>query len=217
MRTASSGRRVRAGSRAPGFTLLEVLAAFLVFAMLFTVLAGTAADAFRLEGENRRRLEASLLADEVFSLLEYASRQGSVPEIGESSEENDIFTLTTSVQPLTLETLGLDPASVYGKRESAANQAPPTSILSPSNPGDEAPLRRIDLTVTWQEGDREVQVTRSTFALDMAGIAELFPEPEGEGGLPADEEEPQQRLTPEEQRLQDIQDQLAPFKGLIPQ
>ena len=196
-------------SDAQGFTLLEVLAAFLVFAVLFTVLAGTAADAFRLEGENRRRLEASLLADEAFSLLEHAARQGAVPDIGETSEENDIFTLTTSVQPLTLETLGLDPASVYGNRKGDADRAPPTSILSPTNPGDEAPLRRIDLTVAWQEGDREVQVTRATIALDTAGIAELFPELESEGS-----DEPEQELTPEEQRLQELKDSIEGVEGL---
>ena len=40
--------------RRAGFTLLEVLAAFLVFAVLFTVLAGTASEAFRKEAQHRR-------------------------------------------------------------------------------------------------------------------------------------------------------------------
>jgi type II secretory pathway pseudopilin PulG len=163
-------RRGRSAARGAGFTLLEVLAAFLIFAVLFTVLAGTASEAFRSEGANRRRLEASLLADAKLAELEEET-----PEIGEESEEDDIFLITTSVSPLTAEMLGLeldlDPDRGQEERRSRDDDGlAPTSILSPDTAQNEAPLRRIDLLVEWQEGDRNLVIRRSTIALDTSGL-----------------------------------------------
>jgi len=42
-----------------GLTLLEVLAAFLIFAMVFTVLVGTSQTAVHSQGLAARRLEAN--------------------------------------------------------------------------------------------------------------------------------------------------------------
>jgi prepilin-type N-terminal cleavage/methylation domain-containing protein len=171
-------RRGRPAALRAGFTLLEVLAAFLIFAVLFTVLAGTASEAFRSEGANRRRLEASLLADEKLAELEQTAQ-----EIGEESQEEDIFLITTSVSPLTADRLGLDldPDRGPGERSSRDDddELPETSILSPDDAQDEAPLRRIDLLVEWEEGTRTLAVRRSTIALDTSGLS--FPGA-GEGG-----------------------------------
>ncbi|MFB3118027.1 MAG: prepilin-type N-terminal cleavage/methylation domain-containing protein, partial [Myxococcota bacterium] len=46
-----------------GFTLIEVLGAVAILAILYTTLATVAIRGLRSEGESRRMLEASLLAD----------------------------------------------------------------------------------------------------------------------------------------------------------
>ena len=163
----------RADRSSRGFTLLEVLAAFLIFAVLFTQLAGAAAEAMRKEGENRRRLEASLLADAVFAEIEQSLRAGVVPPIGENVREEDIFTFTTTVAPLTLDSLGLDLELLDISPDSpGSSAAAPFSLLAPEQ-GQDPPLRQIDLKVTWEEGTREIEVRRTTFALDTAGIPDL--------------------------------------------
>ena len=51
--------------RAHGLTLLEVLAATLIFALVMTVLVGTSSTAVHRSGLSARRLEANLVADAV--------------------------------------------------------------------------------------------------------------------------------------------------------
>ena len=50
----SEARRASGGRPPAGFTLIEVLGAVAVLAILYTVLAGVAIQAFRAEGESRR-------------------------------------------------------------------------------------------------------------------------------------------------------------------
>jgi prepilin-type N-terminal cleavage/methylation domain-containing protein len=75
------------------FTLLEVMAAVALLGILYTVLARVAIEGLRAEGESKRRLEASLLADarleETFNTLE-----GSVamPPVGHSEATEGDFT-----------------------------------------------------------------------------------------------------------------------------
>jgi prepilin-type N-terminal cleavage/methylation domain-containing protein len=175
----ASGARLHAG-----FTLLEVLAAFLIFAVLFTVLAGTASQAFRSEGTNRRRLEASLLADEKLAeLLE------STPKIGEESEEEDIFFISTSVSPLDADMLGIDLTPERDDRRDSRGSRDddtPTSILAPKGPQEESPLLRIDLLIEWEEGEHRLAVRRSTIALDLSSLESAFSGGGGGGGGDSD-------------------------------
>ena len=46
------------GARNQGLTLLEVLAAFLIFSMVFTVLVGSSQTAVRSQGLSVRRLDS---------------------------------------------------------------------------------------------------------------------------------------------------------------
>ena len=59
--------RPRSGRRLQAFTMLEVLAAVSVLAIVYLVLANVAIEGLRAEGESMRRLEASLIADELLS------------------------------------------------------------------------------------------------------------------------------------------------------
>ena len=83
-----------------GFTLIEVLGAVAILAILYTTLSTVAIRGLRSEGESRRMLEASLLADWELSEFELELQTGAAPEIGVTQseeldgEEQDDFTVT---------------------------------------------------------------------------------------------------------------------------
>jgi hypothetical protein len=61
---------------------------------------------------------------------------------------------------------------------SAPGGGPVEDLLAAPRPGQDARLRRIDVSVTWTEGDHEEHVTRTTFAFDRTGLDALFPKKE---------------------------------------
>jgi prepilin-type N-terminal cleavage/methylation domain-containing protein len=146
----------RARDRAQrGFTLLEVLGAVLVLGMLYSVLAEVAIQGLRAEGESRRRLEASLFADELMSEIEASIAAGEVPPVGVSLEEDEFYVIELEVSPIN--TGALLPPGVLGEEETLAN------LMGAQT--DEVPIREIALTISWLEGDRELSVKRTTLGL----------------------------------------------------
>jgi prepilin-type N-terminal cleavage/methylation domain-containing protein len=145
---------------ARGFTLFEVMAAVLVLGLMYTILAQSAIEGVRSEGVSRRRMEASLLADERLSDIETAIQSGIAPEVGESEEEVDDFVVRLDVVPF-------DATAYLGEEVEIAEGA--KSLLDPSG----AALRLVDLRVSWLEVDREFEVRRTTFAYDNQLVAEL--------------------------------------------
>ena len=80
------------GARNQGLTLLEVLAAFLIFSMVFTVLVGSSQTAVRSQGLSVRRLEAHEIAETALADLEIAMARHELPSIEEQEEtERDDF------------------------------------------------------------------------------------------------------------------------------
>jgi hypothetical protein len=151
-----------------------VLAAVLVLGVLYTVLAQVAIDGLRSEGASRRRLEASVLADSALAAFEEQVRLGAVPAPGAGNpEERDPFTLQVDVRELDVEAL-LPPRP-------PGEEGPDVSLLAAAG-GQPSPLREIVVRVAWNEGDRGLEVTRSTYAFDASGFAELFPAAGGDGG-----------------------------------
>lgn len=65
--------------------------------------------------------------------------------------------------------------------------APVESLLEAPRTGADGRLRRIDISVAWQEGDREERVLRTTFVFDTSGLEAVFPEKES-GAAGADGE-----------------------------
>ena len=149
-----SPERARGRARL-GFTLLEVLGAVLVLGMLYSVLAEVAIQGLRAEGENRRRLEASLFADELLSEIEASIADGAVPDIGVSLEEDEPYMIELAVSPIDAGTLL--PPGVLGEEETLAG------LMGAQT--DEDPIREIALKISWSEGDRELSVTRTTIGL----------------------------------------------------
>ena len=147
-----------------GLTLLEVLGAVALLGIVYTVLAGSAIQALRSEGESRRRLEASLLIDERLAQLELEMAQGVVPSLGRREEPDEPYSLVLEVTPLELpeiaELFPVEPGQ--------------PSLLAPPSIGSEPSLRRIDLQLLWVEGSGERSVRRTTFAFDVAAANELL-------------------------------------------
>jgi len=150
------------------------MGAVAVLGILYTVLATVAIQAFRAEGESRRRMEASLLVGERLAALEAA---GAAPPAGEEIEEVEIFSVETRVRALEAGSLGFgnDP-----ENEEAA------LLLFASRDGsDAAPLREIEILVRWPEGDRDMEVRRITYAFDRSSLGGMF----GEDGTGSSEGE----------------------------
>jgi type II secretory pathway pseudopilin PulG len=172
-----------------GFSLLEVLAAVSLLIVLFIPLVRSAIDGLRSEGESRRRMEASLLADNALADLEADLLIGIAPAIGEESWEVDEFRGTTRVTSFDLPVPD-DADSAEEQRRLAGidsldgNLGIRQSIFPPPNSSQVSPLRKIEITVSWPGyGDPELgaedvgernRVVRTTFAFDLASVQQLL-------------------------------------------
>lgn len=164
-----------AGRARRGFTLFEVMAAVIVLGLLYSLLASSAIGGLRAEGTSRRRLEASLLADQGLYELEGQILLGSLPEIGSSEEELDEYFVTVNVQPF-------DPTP-FLPQETEERDAPTTrSLLDPPANADESLLRILEVVVSWSEGLDEYRVVRTTFAYDVAAVSPLLGSLDTSGG-----------------------------------
>lgn len=166
-----------------GFTLLEVLAAVAILAIAYTTLGSSGIQGLQQEGEARRRLRASLLADARIAEIESAIEAGTAPPVGEEETESEDYRIQVLVEPFTLvvpelevggggKRLGNAQSRLGGDR-SAAQDAPGESLLGPSGAGrgGQSPLRRIAVRVVWDEGFGERVAARTTFALDGEAAA----------------------------------------------
>jgi hypothetical protein len=178
--------------RERGFSLLEVMAAVSLLIVIFIPLVRAAIDGLRSEGESRRRMEASLLADNTLADLESDMVLGIVPPIGEESWEVMEFRGTTTVTSFLppVATAGSDTESAEGQRNlgdpnpPAGNSGAGQSIFPPPNSNQESPLRKIEIRVSWpgtgdpefadEESDPRNQVVRTTFAFDLISIEHLL-------------------------------------------
>jgi prepilin-type N-terminal cleavage/methylation domain-containing protein len=175
-----------------GFTLFEVLGAVAILAILYTTLSGVAIHWLRSEGESRRRLEASLLADWEVSEFELELDTGVAPEIGiTQSEDDNGMVLTWEVTPLQtkiFKTL----AEQEQEREAKNNpDAPPAPLpnAQAGAPGEIAPaFLQLELRVSWLEAGEERSVTRTLFAVDEDAAAKF-----AASGVPSGENREEER------------------------
>lgn len=159
-----------------GFTLLEVLAAVAILGIWFVVLANVAIQGLRAEGENERRMRASLVADRVLADLELGFDVGELPPETDEELEEDEFTIRIESGPLA----GLELA------EGGASPEEDTNLMSLVE-GDLAALSTdlyaIEVSVTWTEGVAEEVVRRTTYYWDSTALMEAL-----RNSAPADEE-----------------------------
>jgi hypothetical protein len=169
--------RIRRGER--GLTLLEVLAAAMIFAMVMTVLISTSSTAVRNVGLSARRLEANLVADELLADLEIQMKQGIAPEIEENETTRDQYAIRVFRTDLIQ-----DP----GAPDSGGTQLSVTSMLGAELPEVAKHLKQYDIEVSWIEQNGPQRVTRTTFAFDWQTAAieysELFARNDGNANGP---------------------------------
>jgi len=162
-----------------GFTLFEVLGAVAILAILYTTLSTVAIRGLRSEGESRRMLEASLIADWELSGFELDLATGAAPEIGVTTTENeDGYTVTWEVTPL--QTAIFERASRPERFARALDQAGqsvpvPGARIGTTEEGDVAFLEVL-LTVSWLEAGHERSMRRTIFAVDEDAAAKLATE-----------------------------------------
>jgi len=161
------------------FTLLEVMAAVAILALSYTTLASSGIIGLQREGEARRRIEASLVADAELAEIETQLEAGISPPLDENEHEADGFTISIAVTPFVIDIPEEDAdsgqrlgraRSRLGGSEAQTTQPviPGPSLLGGGGPGGAvSPLRRIDVRVVWNEGFDERTVSRTTFALDL--------------------------------------------------
>ena len=151
-----------------GLSLLEVLAAAMIFAMVMTVLIGTSSTAVHNVGLSARRLEANLVADEILADLEIQMKQGFAPEIDENESTREQYAIRVFRTDLSQESDAANPGG-----GSAINVA---SMLGSDLPEVAKHLKQYDIEVSWIEQNGPQRVTRTTFAFDWQTAAIEFSE-----------------------------------------
>jgi prepilin-type N-terminal cleavage/methylation domain-containing protein len=160
-----------------GFTLLEVLAAVAVLALVYTALARAAMQGLAHEGDASRRLRASLLADQALAEVEAQLAAGVAPTPGITELEEEEFAISVEVRPFDLGAFALEAgeaaAAVLGEPTGVEGARPdgPSFQLLTAQPGAPAPLFEIDVRVRWLEGSFEQEATRTSFAADPARVS----------------------------------------------
>ncbi len=169
--------KIRTDRRESGLTLLEVLAATMIFAMVMTVLIGTSTTAVHHVGVSARRLEASLLADEILADLEIQMKRGIAPEVDEDESTRDPYAIRIFRTDLLPDPGAGDP------NDMATGVA---AMLGAELPEVAKHLKQYDIEVSWFEQSGPQRVTRTSFAFDwqMAAVefSELFAQAGRNGG-----------------------------------
>jgi len=148
--------------RSAGLTLIEVLAAVAVLGIGYITVIQAGSEGLLREGETRRHLAASLIADQALFDIEFDLDAGLIPE--PDTREVEGFEVEIEVTPVTL--------AVPPREPSAPIDVPAVdgdSLLGGSRSA-ESPLRRVELRVRWQEGFSERAVSRTTFAFDHSSV-----------------------------------------------
>jgi prepilin-type N-terminal cleavage/methylation domain-containing protein len=179
----------RSDRRGPGraaFTLLEVMAAIAVLALVYTVLARVGIQGFRAEGEADRRMRAALVADDKMTEIEGQLALGQALPVGENEVEQDDFVIRVRVSAADL-TLPAAPENVErrqreGKLPAGSDLAkrtvgpagPAPSFFLPAGAGQPPPGRHVEVKVAWTEGTVETSVVRETYGLDATAAQPLL-------------------------------------------
>lgn len=194
-----------ASRRRRGLTLLEVLAATMIFSLVMTALIGTSTSGVRRAGEAARRLEASELADAVVADLEIQMRQGVAPQVEreEWQSEDEVYTVrvqnrtiqealeapTTSLEEQAAVEAGTAPTEAFpasGQTRIGGAGGGIAAMLAAELPEVTKHLRQYDVEVAWQGSNGPQSITRTTFAFDWqtakVELADLFPQAGGAEG-----------------------------------
>ncbi|UCE86243.1 MAG: prepilin-type N-terminal cleavage/methylation domain-containing protein [Deltaproteobacteria bacterium] len=168
---ASEVRRPRSRRDRRGFTLFEVLAAVLIFGLVYTVLAEVAIKSVYAEGDTDRRLTASLIADRALLEQETQLDEGIAPELGETEIEEGIYRIRTSVTPFDGSVFQVAPRETVA---AGAPAAPAPSLLAAASSSGAPLLLTLDVEVSWTDGLFDRSLRRTTYGVNWEAAAPLL-------------------------------------------
>jgi type II secretory pathway component PulJ len=151
--------------RRQGLTLLEVLAAFLIFSLVFTVLVGSSQTAVHSQGLSVRRLAANELAESTLADLEIAMARHELPTIEEEEFQLEEFTVRVREEFLAGEAAAIDPGDPAALA-ALASGTDVLGLLQAQLPDVAQYLKRYEVEVEWMEANQIQTVARTTFAFD---------------------------------------------------
>jgi len=149
------------------FTLLEVLAAVAFVGLVFTALSRSATIGIISEGNNRRRMEAALLADSAMMEIELGLQASELPADGTTEEEVDDFRIVTEVM------LWTPPPELVEAMDEVAPDG--TVVFGSRKPDDPGLVYEIAVRVEWFDGIEENLIERVTLAVDTKAITGSLP------------------------------------------
>ncbi len=159
------------------------MAALAVFALLYVVIFRAATGGIFLEGEARRRLEASLLADREIIAIEAEGLTGTPPAPGSREREEGLFRVAVAITPVEAASLGIELAASESAEgndlRTRRSRGPGSTSLFDAAAGDTTPLVQVVVRVGWIEprGAREVVRTAYAYSAEAAAplLADLAP------------------------------------------
>lgn len=192
---------------ARGLTLLEVLAALAIFAVVMTVLIGTSTSAVHRAAVSARRLEANLLADAVVADLEIQMRTGIAPVLEKTEWKTEDEQYLVRLLNRTLQEALAAPTTTLAEEADGTTSPAPDgpaatrigggagigTLLAGELPEVAKHLRQYDVEISWMDVDGPESLTRTTFAFDWQAAkveyAALFEAAGGEAGADAEPED----------------------------
>lgn len=182
-------------TRADGLTLLEVLAAFLIFSLVFTVLVGSSQSAVQSQGISMRRLAANEVADLVVADLEIPMARHELPIIEEDEYPIEEFMVRIYERDLLGEDQNQQQDQPVGADAGLGIVGFGVEALLGTQLPDVAKyLKRYDIQVEWIEGNGSHTVDRTTFAFDWASAqldsSGLFGAASSSGSDPSTSDDP---------------------------
>jgi type II secretion system protein I len=171
-----------------GFTLLEVLAAVMIFSAVVTILIGSSSETIHRAQISRDRLQASEIADREMAMLEaILSQQESLPD--DKEELGEEFTVRMWSES-ALDNLGggggrggaISGDSVQALATGDRGAVGIGPLLAAQVPGIDVFLRRYEIRVEWTDGAVADSVRRTTFAFDWQAAREALPDLFAEAG-----------------------------------
>jgi hypothetical protein len=150
------------------------MAAVLVLGLLYTVLAGAAMRGLRSEGVDHRRADAELVVDQELSAVQAEIAAGAVLKDGTTERDEEPFRVRVEIEPTDV--LALLPAKL-GEEIARTTDPRAPSVLHDER--GQSRLRRVSVFVEWDEAGQLESVERTTYSLDKASLAQLFPSESG--------------------------------------
>lgn len=161
--------------RAGAFTLIEVMAAAVILALVVAWLTAAVGKMNLREGDSRRRAGAALYADRLLIEIEESAARGVAPPLGKREAEEGLYQAAIEVAPLDPALLPLAgaPDSKGARAASTPREEAAAGWLASPAAQESPPLLQATVHVTGKDGIFDAGVSRTTFFLNPAALKAL--------------------------------------------